>query len=61
MAQSQPTLVLIAQQLRSHLVFEEWLGEFSKSFRVWRVPGEMLGEELQVTKGFVVHVGVLRA
>ena len=60
----QPTIVIIAQQLRSSDVFEEWLREFMVYFRVWRVPDEMFGglkETLGSGTGFVVHVGVLKA
>ena len=56
----QPTIVLVAQQLRSHLVFEEWLRVFGRRFRVWRLPEEMMGEEMGLAKGFVVHVGILK-
>ncbi|KAF2877493.1 hypothetical protein BDV95DRAFT_601880 [Massariosphaeria phaeospora] len=56
----QPTLCLIAQQLRSPEVFEEWLKSFHRMFHVWRVPDELLTEPLRENSGFVVHVGVLR-
>ena len=59
----QPTLVVIAQQLRSPSVFEEWLREFMQSFRAWRVPDEMFGDmkdTLGVHAGFVMHIGVLK-
>lgn len=56
-----PTLCIVAQQLRSDEIFESWLGEFmEKGFRVWRVPDEMLVEGLREGSGFVVHFGVLR-
>lgn len=56
-----PCVCLVAQQLRSSDVFEAWLREFHRYFRVWRVPDTMLTEEgLHVGTGFVVHVGILR-
>ena len=58
-----PTLVIVGQQLRSNLVFEEWLREFMRDFRVWRLPEEVMGEEWREGEGAkscVVHVGVLK-
>ena len=57
---TKPTLCVIAQQLRSHTVFEAWVTAFTRAFGVWRVPDEMLTEGLKVDKGFVVHIGVLK-
>jgi predicted nicotinamide N-methyase len=57
---TEPTLCIIAQQLRSDEVFEAWLLEFHKFFHVWRVPDEVLTPELQSGTGFVLHFGVLR-
>lgn len=57
---ADPTVCIIAQQLRSDEVFEGWLREFRRSFRVWRVPDSELIEGLKENSGFVVHVGVLR-
>lgn len=54
------TVCIVAQQLRSDIVFEAWLGAFHRGFRVWRVPDELLTEGLRGGSGFVVHVGVLR-
>ena len=54
------TICIIAQQLRSSIVFEAWLCSFFRSFHVWRIPDGMLTEELKSTSGFVVHVGILR-
>ncbi|KAF1913186.1 hypothetical protein BDU57DRAFT_532267 [Ampelomyces quisqualis] len=59
-ANTNPTVVCIAQQLRSPEVFEAWLKSFAQRFEVWRVPGCVLGEGLGEASGFVVHVGVLR-
>jgi hypothetical protein len=56
----EPTVCVIAQQLRSDEVFEAWLKEFHRSFHVWRVPDEVLMEGLREDSGFVVHIGVLR-
>ena len=55
-----PTVCIVAQQLRSSEVFEEWLREFLARFRVWRLPDTETGKELREGSGFVVHVGVLR-
>ncbi|APA05502.1 hypothetical protein sscle_01g002720 [Sclerotinia sclerotiorum 1980 UF-70] len=56
-----PTLCIIAQQLRSPDVFESWLKEFSKHFRVWRVQEGGIQEcGLGEDSGFVVHIGILR-
>ena len=58
--QGIPTVCVIAQQLRSDEVFEAWLKEFHKSFRVWRLPDSDLIEGLREDTGFVVHAGILR-
>jgi len=58
---SEPTVCIVAQQLRASEVFEAWLQEFLKYFRVWRVPDAELTEGLQSDSGFVVHVGILRS
>ncbi|TGO28248.1 hypothetical protein BPAE_0030g00340 [Botrytis paeoniae] len=58
---SKPTLCVVAQQLRSPDVFESWLKEFNKSFRVWRVQeGDIQECGLGEDSGFVVHIGILR-
>ncbi|KAK6606314.1 hypothetical protein H4I96_04776 [Botrytis cinerea] len=58
---SNPTLCVIAQQLRSPDVFESWLKEFNKFFKVWRVQeGDIQECGLGEDSGFVVHVGILR-
>jgi hypothetical protein len=56
----EPTLCLIAQQLRSPDVFETWLKSFHRDFYVWQVPDKMLGKELGEGSGFVVHIGIVR-
>ena len=57
---SDATLCIIAQQLRSHMVFEAWLLVFHGKFRVWRIPDRLLHKDLREGSGFVIHVGVLR-
>lgn len=56
----QPTVCIVAQQLRSSEVFEGWLRSFHKTFKVWRMPDEELIDGLKSDSGFVVHIGVLR-
>lgn len=59
-SQGNPTICLVAQQLRSPDIFEAWLKSFHRVFHVWRVPDELLTEPLRENSGFVVHVGILR-
>ena len=54
------TWCIVAQQLRSDVVFETWLKAFHKLFRVWRVPDDLLIDGLKEGSGFTVHVGILR-
>lgn len=54
------TVCVIAQQQRAPEVFETWLREALREFRVWRVADEVLGEELKLGSGYVVHVMVLK-
>ncbi|KAK3324185.1 hypothetical protein B0T19DRAFT_224337 [Cercophora scortea] len=56
----EPSVCVVAQQLRNPDVFEAWLTCFARSFRVWRVPDSMLDEGLRSNSGFVIHIGVLR-
>ncbi|KAF2437824.1 hypothetical protein P171DRAFT_458960 [Karstenula rhodostoma CBS 690.94] len=58
--QVKPTICLVAQQLRSHDVFEAWLKCFNKYFHVWQVPDALLTAPLRENCGFIVHVGVVR-
>jgi hypothetical protein len=58
--EAEPTVCIIAQQLRSAEVFEAWLQAFHNAFRVWRVPDTDLTRELASNSGFVIHVGILR-
>lgn len=64
-------VVVVAQVLRDSDVFNAWIKRFVQDFRCWRVPDEMMIDELKSegqggsgggggTSGFVVHVGVLR-
>ncbi|KAK2000116.1 hypothetical protein LX36DRAFT_631096 [Colletotrichum falcatum] len=57
---SEPCVCIVAQQLRSPDVFEEWARAFHRDFRVWRVPSALLPEGLRIESEFVVHVGILR-
>ncbi|KAL4784401.1 hypothetical protein BJX76DRAFT_221313 [Aspergillus varians] len=56
----KPTVCVIAQQQRSPDVFEAWLRETMRWFRVWRVGDDVLGKGLGVGSGYLVHVLVLR-
>ena len=56
----RPTVVLIAQQLRSEQVFAEWLQEMLTKFLVWRVPDHTLPESLKERSGYVLHVAAIR-
>ncbi|KAL4914731.1 hypothetical protein BDW62DRAFT_219904 [Aspergillus aurantiobrunneus] len=56
----RPTVCVIAQQQRSPDVFEAWLREAMRWFRVWRVGDDVLGPGLGVGSGYLVHVLVLR-
>ncbi|RAL11677.1 S-adenosylmethionine-dependent methyltransferase [Aspergillus homomorphus CBS 101889] len=55
-----PTICLIAQQQRSPEVFEAWLQETLRVFRVWRVTDDVLGERLKSGTGYLVHLLLLR-
>ncbi|KAL9102652.1 MAG: hypothetical protein Q9163_002238 [Psora crenata] len=59
-ADNEPTVCVIAQQLRSDIVFTAWLSSFMKLFRVWRVPELGSGSEMTEGSGFVIHIGVLK-
>ncbi|KAG9739682.1 hypothetical protein KCU59_g8343, partial [Aureobasidium melanogenum] len=56
----RPTVCVIAQQLRQPDVFEEWLEEFNKHFRTWRLPDDVLTDDLRENSGFMIHIGILR-
>lgn len=53
-------MCVVAQQQRMPDVFETWLREAMRVFRVWRVADEVLGGKLGVGSGYLVHVLVLR-
>jgi hypothetical protein len=57
---TEPSVCLVAQQLRDPDVFTAWLREFCREFCVWRVPDELLSDELKGGSGFVVHLGILK-
>ncbi|KAL7275226.1 Ribosomal protein lysine methyltransferase [Rhizina undulata] len=59
--QQTPTIVIVAQELRSPDVFENWLETFYTSFHTYRVPDNLLSPELESSAGFSVHIGVLRS
>ncbi|KAJ5787713.1 hypothetical protein N7457_002703 [Penicillium paradoxum] len=52
----RPTVCIIAQQQRSPDVFETWLRDTMREFRVWRVSDEVLGEGLGSGSGYLVHL-----
>ncbi|MCJ1244966.1 hypothetical protein MMC30_002167 [Trapelia coarctata] len=55
-----PTVCVVAQQLRSPDVFEAWAKAFIGLFRFWRLPDELLSDELRSDSGYVVHLGILQ-
>ncbi|KAJ6108485.1 hypothetical protein N7523_009808 [Penicillium sp. IBT 18751x] len=55
-----PTVFIIAQQQRSPEVFETWLRETLREFRVWRLSDEALGNGLKSGKGYLVHLLLAR-
>lgn len=55
-----PTVCVVAQQLRDPDIFEAWLVRFMESFHAYRVPDELLLPGLRSNSGFVVHIGVLK-
>ena len=56
---SNPTVFIIAQQLRQPDVFEQWIRAFIKEFRVWRLP--VSGIDPTSDAAIVVHVGIRRS
>ncbi|EMR71890.1 putative nicotinamide n-methyltransferase protein [Eutypa lata UCREL1] len=57
---TDPTVCMVAQQLRDPDILESWMKEFHKSFRTWRIPEEALSKALRSNPGFVIHIGILR-
>ncbi|KAJ5282665.1 hypothetical protein N7505_000645 [Penicillium chrysogenum] len=49
----RPTVCIIAQQQRSPDVFETWLREAMREFRVWRLRDDVLGEGLKSGSGYL--------
>lgn len=60
LAESKPTVCVVAQHLRQPDVFEEWAEVFMSKFHTWRIPSEMLGEALGEGSGFSVHIALLK-
>ncbi|KAK4867637.1 hypothetical protein LT330_001147 [Penicillium expansum] len=56
----KPTVCIIAQQQRSPDVFETWLRETMREFRVWRLSDDVLGEGLRSGSGYLVHMLLVR-
>lgn len=50
------TSVIMAQQLRSDVVFETFLNAMLRQFNVWRIPDSLLSTALQSGSGYVVHL-----
>jgi hypothetical protein len=59
-AGDRETVCIVAQQLRSPAVFDEWLKAFHDAFHVWKIPDRHLVPELIEGKGFCIHIGILR-
>jgi hypothetical protein len=55
-----PTVLLVAQQMRQPEVFEQWLETALQTFRMWRVPDDLLTEGLRTGTGFALHLGILK-
>ncbi|KAF7716232.1 Uncharacterized protein PECH_005101 [Penicillium ucsense] len=60
-AASRPTVCIVAQQQRAPDVFETWLRETLREFRVWRLSDEVLGDRLKGGTGYLVHLLLARA
>jgi predicted nicotinamide N-methyase len=59
--EANPTIAIIAQQQRSPEVFETWLRETLRYFRVWRLDSSVLAAGgLGEGSGYTVHALVLR-
>ncbi|KIV97227.1 hypothetical protein PV10_01002 [Exophiala mesophila] len=57
---NKPPVMIIAQQLRSDIVFEEFLDKLIQHFNVWRVPGDKILSGLGTNSGYVVHLAILK-
>lgn len=60
LASRGPAVCIVAQQLRDPEILEDWIKEFHRHFRTWRVPESALTGALKANAGFVIHVGILR-
>lgn len=62
--QNNPTLAIVAQELRSPDVLQAFLTQYHEKFHIWRVPDEMFkdmdADSLMEGGGYCVHVGLLR-
>lgn len=56
----KPTVILIAQQLRSDSVFEAFLVSLMQEFYVWRMPDDKISPDLRSNSGYVVHLAMLK-
>ncbi|KAJ5711436.1 hypothetical protein N7488_005592 [Penicillium malachiteum] len=56
----KPTVCIVAQQQRAPEVFESWLRETLREFRVWRISDEVLGDGLKGGTGYLVHLLLVR-
>ena len=56
----QPTICIVAQQLRSDLVFEAWLKAFIQRFHVYHVPDNLLAPSIHRGSGYAIHVGLAK-
>ncbi|KAJ5814300.1 uncharacterized protein N7503_001050 [Penicillium pulvis] len=56
----RPTVCIVAQKQRTPDVFETWLRETLREFRVWRVSDEALGDALKGGSGYLVHLMLAR-
>lgn len=55
-----PTVVLVAQQLRSNAILELFLETLIEEFYVWRVPEDRIPADLGANSGYAVHLAVLK-
>ncbi|KAJ5765042.1 hypothetical protein N7520_004601 [Penicillium odoratum] len=56
----RPTVCIVAQHQRAPEVFETWLRETLREFRVWRVRDEVLVPGLRGGTGYLVHLLLAR-
>lgn len=58
--ENKPTVMIIAQQLRSDTVCEEFLDNLLQQFDVWRVADDNIPSGLGADSGYVVHLAILK-